>query len=307
MALGTILPAIGGLVAAFLLYAVLFIGRREKGLPPGPPTLPIIGNLHQIPTKGSYLTFTRWSKQYGPGIFSLKLGPGTAIVLTSRTYIKALIDKKSNIYSNRPHSYVSHNLITGGDHVLIAHYGKTWQKYRKAIHQHFMESIVQRDHLPLQQAEAVQLLRDFLITPDQHMSHPKRYTNSIACATIWGVRSPTVDTPHMKRLYDLMEDWSVVMEPGNTPPVDFYPFLHYVPERVFGNWRSRAKEVGRAMNSLYDDMLAGLEGRREKGGQRYSFMDRVLDQREKLELDRHQLYFLGGTVSSFSFFWHSVC
>lgn len=130
--------------------------------------------------------------------------------MTSRALVKQLIDKKSNIYSDRPHSYVSHNLITGGDHVLISHYGKTWQRYRKAIHQHFMESIVMKDHLPLQQAEASQLLRDFLQKPDLHMEHPKRYTNSIACATIWGVRSPNVDTEHMKRLYDLMENWSKV-------------------------------------------------------------------------------------------------
>lgn len=128
-------PLLAG--AALLTYAVIFVGRRERTLPPGPKTLPIIGNLHQIPTKGSYLTFTKWAKQYG-GIFSLKLGPATAIVLTDRKYVKQLIDKKSSIYSDRPHSYVSHNLITGGDHVLIAHYGKVWQRYRKLIHQFFM-------------------------------------------------------------------------------------------------------------------------------------------------------------------------
>ncbi len=153
-----------------------------------------------------------------------------------------------------------------------------------------------KDHLPLQQAEASQLLHDMLTRPEQHMEHPKRFTNSIACATIWGVRSPTVDTEHMKRLYDLMEDWSLVMEPGNTPPVDIFSFLHYVPEKVFGNWRSRASDVGTAMKSLYNDMLTGLEKRREATGSKYSFMDRVLDQNEKLDLTRSQLYFLGGTM-----------
>ena len=156
-----------------LFYALFFIGRREKHLPPGPPTLPIIGNLHQIPTKGSYLTFTAWAKQYG-GIFSLKLGPGTAVVLTDRRLVKQLIDKKSSIYSNRPHSYVSHNLITGGDHILIAHYGKIWQYYRKTIHQHFMERIVEEDHVPVQEAEGRQLVYDFMMEPEKNMLHPKR-------------------------------------------------------------------------------------------------------------------------------------
>ena len=129
-----------------------------------------------------------------------------------------------------------------------------------------MESIVDKDHLPVQHAEANQLVYDMMVSPERHMLHPKRYSNSIACSTLWGVRSPTVDTPHMKRLYDLMENWSVVMEPGNTPPVDIFGFLHWVPERVFGNWRSRARNVGDEMNQLYSDMLTQLEERREAVG-----------------------------------------
>lgn len=65
-------------VAAFALlltYAVVFVGQRERNIPngdtpvlnfclcrafindrrPGPPTLPIIGNLHQMPKKGAHL------------------------------------------------------------------------------------------------------------------------------------------------------------------------------------------------------------------------------------------------------------
>lgn len=289
-----------------LLYAVVFVGRRDRRLPPGPPTLPIIGNLHQIPSKGSYLKFTEWANQYG-GIFSLKIGPGTAIVLTDRPLVKQLIDKKSSIYSNRPHSYVSHNLITGGDHILIAHYGKVWQLYRKYISQHFKEKVVEEDHLPIQHAEMSQMLYDFMSSPQDHMKHPKRYSNSIAMSTIWGVRTPTINTPHMQRLFDMMERWSTVMEAGNTPPVDVFPFLHYIPQSWIGNnWRSRASRVGDEMNSLYGELLDNLYARREGKGSMKTFMDRVLDDNEEkttgagdgrgLGLSRHQLYFMGGTM-----------
>lgn len=68
-----------------------------------------------MPLKNAHLKFTEWAQTYG-GMYSLKLGPGTMIVLTDRRLIKQLIDKKSSIYSNRPPSYVGNGLITGGDH-----------------------------------------------------------------------------------------------------------------------------------------------------------------------------------------------
>ena len=86
------------------------------------------------------------------------------------------------------------------------------------------------------------------------------------------------------------------MEPGNTPPVDIYPFLHLVPQRFFGNWVSRASNVSSEMNKLYSRMLDHVQERREKVGNKGSFMDTVLDKNEKHELDRHQLYFLGGVL-----------
>lgn len=86
------------------------------------------------------------------------------------------------------------------------------------------------------------------------------------------------------------------MEPGNTPPVDIYSFLHYIPQKLFGNWRSRAKEVRDEMCQLYGQYLDLVVSRRKKIGSTGSFMDTVLDQNEKLGLTRHQLYFLGGVL-----------
>lgn len=93
-----------------------------------------------------------------------------------------------------------------------------------------------------------------------------------------------------------MENFSVLMEPGNTPPVDIYPFLHWIPESFFGNWRSRATNIGDAMNKLYADMLDQVETRRKHEGDKGAFMDSVLNQNEKLGYSRHELYFLGGVM-----------
>lgn len=109
----------------------------------------------------------------------------------------------------------------------------------------------------------------------------------------------------MSRLYTLMESWSVLMETGNTPPVDIFPWLKRVPQRLFGNYKTRARAVGRQMEALYEDVLQQVLRRREAapaGGSRAaaaagkSFMDAVLDQQAKNELPRDQLRFIGGVL-----------
>ena len=47
------------------------------------------------------------------------------------------------------------------------------------MHQYFMEAMCEKQHIHVQHAEATQMMRDFMIDPENHMVHPKRYSNSI--------------------------------------------------------------------------------------------------------------------------------
>lgn len=90
---------------------------------------------------------------------------------------------------------------------------------------------------------------------------------------VFGIRTPRTDTPHMTKLYALMENYSKIVETGNTPPVDLIPFLHYISERFLGNWKSRAINVSKKMNALYSQYLQIVISRREKNVNKGSFMD----------------------------------
>ena len=121
MAITTISPVlIGTVLAGFaaLLWRISKIGQRPKGYPPGPPTLPLIGNLHQMPKKQGHLQFQKWAKEFGP-VYSLMLGTQCFVVLNSDQAIKDLLDKRSAIYSSRPEVYLGQEILSGGLRVLF--------------------------------------------------------------------------------------------------------------------------------------------------------------------------------------------
>lgn len=92
-------------LVAVAAYSLRNVGQRPADYPPGPPTLPIIGNLHLMPKEKPHLQFQKWAEEYGP-VYSLILGTKVMIVLSSDQAVKDLLDKRSGIYSSRPDLYL---------------------------------------------------------------------------------------------------------------------------------------------------------------------------------------------------------
>lgn len=107
----TLLLSLAGFLA--LLYRYRKLVRRPADLPPGPPTIPFLGNLHQMPAAKAWHQFKAWADEYGP-IYSLMLGPSTVmIVFSSDEAVKELLDERSGNYSTRPPLYIGQTLISG--------------------------------------------------------------------------------------------------------------------------------------------------------------------------------------------------
>ncbi|KAH9235592.1 hypothetical protein K456DRAFT_1833555 [Colletotrichum gloeosporioides 23] len=78
------------LLLGLAIQKILQIGKRNPRMPPGPPTMPILGNAHQIPVTGFFKQMREWADRYG-SVFSLKVGPSSIIVLSDREAIHKLL------------------------------------------------------------------------------------------------------------------------------------------------------------------------------------------------------------------------
>ena len=102
------------LLTASCVSYTLFPSRR----PPGPTALPIIGNILSLPFEKPWLTFTAWKARFGMtasvffrfffnhilsgDIVHLQGIGQSIIILNSKQAIDDLLEKRRDIYSNRP-------------------------------------------------------------------------------------------------------------------------------------------------------------------------------------------------------------
>ncbi|KAL2862208.1 cytochrome P450 [Aspergillus lucknowensis] len=279
--------------AAVCLAAVVLSKGGSAG---GPPTLPLIGNMHQIPRAGIHLHFTEWARKYGP-ILPVKIGRGAMVVLSSARHAVEILDKQAAFTSHRPPSYVLGDLVFKGDHPMFMDADERWKLRRKLYFQLVNEARCNAEHMSLVEAESTQLLSDICLEPDSLMYHPGRYSNSIIMSLVFGIRTPRYDTPHYLELQRVVTEMSGLGEIGASPPVDWFPMLKYIPERLWGNWRTRAAKLRRRILGLYAPLVDQvIERRKNEIGHRGSFLDGVLDQNEKLGLARTEIEIMCGNL-----------
>ncbi|KAJ7580165.1 cytochrome P450 [Mycena floridula] len=262
---------------AWILKKLLNIGKREKGLPPGPPTLPVLGNLHIFPHEFAYyksvsLQLTEWAREYGE-IYSLKLGPGTAIVISSASVVKELMDKRSASTADRPANYLGH-AVNGGRNIVLARYVGIWRTLRKVAHTILTPQASDR-HLPIQKAEVTQLMFDILQSPEDF--------TRISAAIL--IPSPRYETKEATEFFEMTKIWGQLLEPGAHPPADLLPFLNYIPER-WAPWKQACKKVRSVQQTIYFGLLDQCENRLRNGERNGSYMEEVLEKQDSLGIDR---------------------
>ncbi|ESK90559.1 cytochrome [Moniliophthora roreri MCA 2997] len=277
---------------AWLVPKILRVGRRESYLPPGPPTVPVLGNLHVFPTASAHIKFAEWGQQYGD-IYSLKISSGNAVVVNSMEAAAELLDKRGATTAERPKLHMV-DKVTNGLNLALCRYSDTWRMLRKAAHTILTPKAVEK-HLPIQVAEATQVLYDFLTDPDDFFKHIGRYSNSVIMSVLFGKRCPRYETHESTAFFETMELWNLCISPTAVPPVDLLPFLDYVPER-WAWWKGLAAKTRQKQRELYFGLVDECEQRMKRGEENGSYIEEILTKQKELGLDREMVGYLGGVL-----------
>ncbi|EJF55407.1 cytochrome P450 [Dichomitus squalens LYAD-421 SS1] len=160
------LVASSGLAALAILLIFLYRSASSVPgpLPPGPPPLPLVGNIFRIPKIAPWVGYQELSRQYGK-IMSLKAFGQTFIVVDDADIAMDLLEKRSAIYSSRPESNMV--ALVGWDwNFGMFPYGAQWRRYRRMFWQHFHTGVVSKHDPHVKRGAAILLRRLLQSKPD---------------------------------------------------------------------------------------------------------------------------------------------
>ncbi|XVF49751.1 hypothetical protein PTKIN_Ptkin04bG0038700 [Pterospermum kingtungense] len=108
----------------------LKLGKGKKfNLPPSPPKLPIIGNIHQL-GKLPHRSLRDLSTKYG-SLMLLQLGHNPTLVVSSAEVAREIFKNHDIVFSNKSITTAAKRLFYGCTNVGFDPYGEYWRQVRK--------------------------------------------------------------------------------------------------------------------------------------------------------------------------------
>ncbi|KAL3834257.1 hypothetical protein ACJIZ3_008993 [Penstemon smallii] len=128
-----------GLFSLYFFTKWQFNPRSNKKLPPSPPKLPILGNLHQLSTL-AHRSFESLGRKYGWPVMLLHFANRPVIIIQSAEAAMEIMKTHDLAFANRPHTYVQRRLFYNLKDVLMAPYGEYWKKLKSICVLHLLSN-----------------------------------------------------------------------------------------------------------------------------------------------------------------------
>jgi len=293
----------------FITVLFLFkLTRRSKpktslNLPPSPPKLPFIGNLHQFGTL-PYRSLRDLALKYGD-MMMLQLGqmPTPTLVVSSVDVVGEIIKSHDLTFSDRPQNTPAKILLYGCTDIGFSSYGESWRLKRKICVQELLspkrvESF--RDIREEEVAELVNKLRG-ASSNDSYVNLSEMLmttSNSIVCKAALGRKFAGDGYSRVKQLAR-----EGMIHLTDIAVGDYFPWLGWVD--VITGKVQKYKATAEAMNALFDEAIAERLRRRKESekSKMKDFLDILLEiPEDNIEFTKNDIK----AVITVSFFSHLI-
>ncbi|EJD46792.1 cytochrome P450, partial [Auricularia subglabra TFB-10046 SS5] len=239
--------------------------------PQGPPGLPLLGNVFDVPAIDSHLAYFELAKEYGAFARSALVISNAApqfLVVSNVAVASELLDKRGAIYSDRPPFLMAHACALAGfgwDLGTMPH-NEPWRLRRRLVHQKFYSNATVQMHGLLRRS-ALELAQNLIRSPENFRHHIRRLAAANIMKSVYGIAIAAENDPYVDIAEKAMRTLGEVAIPGSNP-VDMLPFLLWFPAwfPVLGYWTKWARSLRKYPEDMVeipyartrDDILKGV-------------------------------------------------
>ncbi|KAH8774538.1 cytochrome P450 [Diaporthe sp. PMI_573] len=308
LATNPIQTVLAGFLLTLISYVVVNeVVRYQARVPgmPGPPGLPLIGNLWSIRSNAA-AQYREWSKRYGD-VYQVQMGNVPVVVVNSAKATKNLWVGQSQALSSRPVTYTFHKVAssTAGLTIGTSPYDDSLKRRKKGVAVAVNRPAI-ASYVPYLDDESRTFARDLLVygaagkKPIDPLPFIQRLSLSLAVTINWGVRIPTIEDPMFREIVAVEEELNRFRSTtGNLQ--DYIPLLRLNPINT-------ASALAREMRDRRDAYLhrfnSDLKAKVEKGTNKPCIQANVITYKEaalnETELTSISLSMLGGGFETVS-------
>ncbi|EKM50920.1 uncharacterized protein PHACADRAFT_151345 [Phanerochaete carnosa HHB-10118-sp] len=235
-----------GCAVILLALASYRLRRRPTAIfPPGPPSKPVVGNILDVSPKAGWIKFTKYKDIYGEfkGLLWLSVADHLAgdlvffhglgnnlLVLNSMKAVQDLLEKRADIYSDRPAFTVVGELMGLGQSMPLLNYNEEWRAQRKLAHHALSPRAVKQYHV-VQEDLAALLSKQILEDPEDFFSHVRLTASRLILSITYGLSVEQAEDEYITHAEDTMHMISNATLPGAFV-CDLIPILKYSPSWV---------------------------------------------------------------------------
>ncbi|XP_022097079.1 steroid 17-alpha-hydroxylase/17,20 lyase-like [Acanthaster planci] len=208
--------------------------RRHLNLPPGPPSIPLLGNFNVfMSNRPIYKVLKELADKYG-SIFSLKLPMGRFVVLSEVDVIREAFLHRSEDFSGRPYVYSVSLMTRNNCGIAFSDYSPSWRMHRRTTALAIRRNMKGYNCMPTSAKiqEEVAQLNKLLSKKDGMYTDISAELNlsvlNVICDMTFGQRYEITDTDYQQML-DCNNKFAAVLEPGD--PIDIIPALKIFPSK----------------------------------------------------------------------------
>ncbi|KAL4584908.1 hypothetical protein LXL04_009519 [Taraxacum kok-saghyz] len=256
------------LYATSLIILLIFLiklynfTQPKKNLPPSPPKLPVIGNLHQI-SPLLHHSLHSLSQRHGGPLMLIHLGSVPTLVVSSAEAASEIMKTQDLLFANRPEVKMWRKLLCDLKEVSVAPYGEYWRQVKSIMVLHFLSNKRVEASGEVRDEEIEFAVRKIEKSCNQVVDLSDLFvtiTNDVVCRLTFGRKYSEGESG--RKFKNMLREFFELL--GGLNLEDLIPVLAWV-DRLRG-FNARVERVAREVDEFLEGVVEERLKKRSEGG-----------------------------------------